>query len=61
MKIIFIYFLFQHRERAKSAGSALHVAGMMHEDFLPQMGGIDMGVDLGGGNGFMTQHSLYGT
>ena len=30
----------------------------MEEDFLSQMGGVDVGVDLGGGYGFVTQHGL---
>ena len=33
----------------------------MFQDFLTQMSGVDMGVDLGGGNGFVTKHRLDGT
>ena len=34
---------------------------MVQENFLTQMGGVDVSVDLGGGNGLVTKHGLDGT
>ena len=39
----------------------LYVSRMMHQYLLSQMGGVDVCVDLGGGNGLMPQHGLDGT
>ena len=33
----------------------------MLQDFFTQMGRVDVGVDLSGGNGFMSKHGLNGT
>ena len=37
------------------------VTGMVLEDFLPERGGVDMGVYLGRPDAFVSQHRLNGT
>ena len=34
---------------------------MIHEYVAAQGGGIEMDIDLGGGDGFVTEHLLYGS
>ena len=41
--------------------SLVDVAGVVEEDFFAQARAVDVDVDFGGGNAFVTEHLLYGT